>query len=626
MIIRLLIFFACLTAALHCFSQVLPAPGAKLNYTQVMFDYKKVKGAPLYLVRVEEIEDSISPADENCSFEQTDPATATLITGLEFGRKYRWQYAGIKPGQEPEWNGPYNFEITQDTLIDKNIMTLEVSVNDSTANAGGLIVNDCTHTIVDRNGKMVWYLTNINWKFNIPKATLQTDILPTNRVSVNKPNEAGPRFEVKPAIYDLRVTPFGTITCLEETNANPLDSMGNIRPVERNLNCRVLWTPPKGGRVSGNMSEYYNHDFKHLPNGHYMVLGNENWRKIPAYHDTAAFKKKYPQTQYINGRLYGRVEFGTVIEYDKKGKVVWSWNGEHYFDSDALSPVFYNHKMDVRLMPHVNAFGTDRKNEFVYVGFRDISRIIKIEKATGKVVDSWGGKTLTAGNPQHAVLFHQQHDANILDNGNIAVFNNNDYPGHDSVPSAIVFSQQATDTGYVVWNYNFDLDKRTRRLSRTGGNVDVLKNGNYLVCLGNLDKMVELTPDKKIVWQAEIKPNRKRTFSYFHRLYRAHYISSLYPCYFCFQTDNDTVTKRSPKFNIRLFNKGSEPDAYNVKVSTATGQPLLQFSTDTLQPNRSDMIPFVAVKHLHGHQKLIVTVTSRTNPDFERRSSVWVGK
>jgi hypothetical protein len=100
----------------------------------------------------------------------------------------------------------------------------------------------------------------------------------------------------------------------------------------------------------------------------------------------------------------------------------------------------------------------------------------------------------------------------------------------------------------------------------------------------------------------------------------------LYPCYFCFQTDNDTVSKRSPKFNIRLFNKGSEPDAYNVKVSTATGQPLLQFSTDTLQPNRSDMIPFIAVKRLHRHEKLIVTVTSQTNPDFERRSSVWVGK
>ena len=622
---RTLTFFISLTATLSSYAQILPAPGAKLNYTQVMFDYPKVSGAAIYLVRVMEIEDSTTSRTENCLNEQTDSATATQVTDLQFGRKYRWQYAGIIPGHEPVWNGPYNFEITKDTLIDKNIMSLQVTQNDSTDNAGGLIINDCTHTIVDRTGKIVWYLANIKWKFNLPIPTATDEPQAKAQILVNKANESDPKFEVKPAIYDLRLTPFGTITCLEEWNAaDQSDSAGNVSPIERNLKCDTIWKAPRGGtRVSRGVAENYNHDFKRLPNGHYMVLGDELWRKLPPYTDTLAFKKKYPAPRVTKGIIYGRVEFGTVIEYDKKGKIVWSWNGEQYFDSDALSPVNDNPTFNMRQRPHVNAFSIDRKNEFVYVGFRDMSRIVKIEKATGKVVDSWGENS-PAGSANRIVNFHQQHDANVLDNGNIAVFNNNDYPGRDSIPSVIIFSQKPTDSGYVVWKYDLDLDAQTRRLGRTGGNVDLLKNGNYLVCLGNVDKMIEVTPDKKIVWQAEIKPNQKRSFNYFHRLYRAHYVSSLYPCYFTFQTSKDTVAKESGQFNIRLFNKGSEPDAYRVKVTSTSGAILQQFLVDTVQPGRSVTMNIKPAKPLRGSEKIVVTVTSQTNPDFERSNWVWV--
>ena len=159
-------FFICLVAGLKGFCQVLPAPGAKLNYNQVMFEYARVKGAGTYTILVEE--DSSAFSSGNRSFRQTDSSTATMISNLQFGRKYHWKYAGIIPGQEPVWRGPYNFEIDEDTLLSKDIMTLVVTKNDSNANAGGLIANDCTHTIVDRNGKLVWFLTKVNWRFLMP--------------------------------------------------------------------------------------------------------------------------------------------------------------------------------------------------------------------------------------------------------------------------------------------------------------------------------------------------------------------------------------------------------------------------------------------------------------------------
>jgi hypothetical protein len=506
-------------------------------------------------------------------------------------------------------------------MLRKNIMTLVVTKNEADANAGGLIVNDCTHSITDRNGELVWYLANVNWKLTQVRSS-------RSGAAVNKTTKslgmrtAPARLEIRPMIYDLKLTPYGTITYLEESYTSIRDSIGQIVPLERDLAGNILWTAPNNDKFSESAGAFYNHDFKRLPNGNYMVLGNEEWRKLPGYHDTEAVKKKYGEIQTYGGQDYGRVEFGTVIEYDKKGNEVWSWNSNQYFDSDALKPIG-NPKLNFLLRPHVNAFGVDRKNEFVYVGFRDVSRIVKIEKATGKVVDSWGTASPQT-EAQQTVNFHHQHGANILDDGTIAIFNDNDFPGRDSVPGAIIFSQQPTDTGNIVWRFDYDFEKFNRRATRTGGNVDQLNNGNLLVCLGDIDKIMEVTRDKKIVWEAEIKANEKRSFSYFHRLYRSHYVSSLYPCYFIFETSRDTVKRKSADFNIRLFNKGSENDAYHVKIVSSSGTFSKQFSIDTLAPNRSTTFNIDAGKQLHNHEKIEITITSKTNPDFERKKWVTV--
>jgi hypothetical protein len=105
-----------------------------------------------------------------------------------------------------------------------------------------------------------------------------------------------------------------------------------------------------------------------------------------------------------------------------------------------------------------------------------------------------------------------------------------------------------------------------------------------------------------------------------------HYTSSLYPCYFTFETDADTVRKKTPSFNIRLFNKGSENDAYVIKISTISGSVHQQFTTDTLTPQRSVAFAINPGTHLHRHEKIEVTVASVTNPDLERKRWVFVGK
>ncbi len=333
-------------------------------------------------------------------------------------------------------------------------------------------------------------------------------------------------------------------------------------------------------------------------------------------------RSKYPTKKVFKGVQYGAVEFGTIIEYDKKGKVVWSWNSQDYLDKDPLTALNSDPQFNFVMEAHANALGVDRNNEFVYMGFRDIDRLIKIEKKTGKVVDSWGPWWPLGGGALNPLNLHKQHDAAILDNGNIAIFNNNDYMNGDSIPAVVIFSQQAGHDGQVVWQYDIDLDSVSRRNGRSGGNVEQLKNGNLLVCTGTVNSIFEMTMDKRIVWKANVSFNNIWGYKYDWRLYRAHYISSLYPCYFTFQTDADTVSESDTQFHIKIFNKGSEDDAYQVKILSGKGTVLQQFTTDTVKANHSGIFAVKPVKPATGEHKIELRLSSIINPDLERKSRI----
>ena len=577
-------------AAIRSYCGVWPQKGAKLNFNQIMFEYDKVKGADLYIVQV--AEDKGQSSFNEILRGQNDSATATLITGLGFGKKYVWRYAGIVHGINAAWQGPFSFEISTDSLLSKNLVDLVVTKNDSSQSAGGLIMNDCTHSVTDRNGNLVWYLPKVNWHVILEKKNLQ----------------------VKPQIFDLRITSAGTITY-----------MADSYPIEITTGGDTLWTAPDDGKVSGGNTESYNHDFKRTPWHTYMVLGNQMWRELPPYKDTLFIQKKYTARQVLNGKENGAVEFGTVMEYNNKGKLIWSWNSRDYFDKNPLSQLADSAKVNFELKPHINAFSVNKKNEYVFVGFRNVSRIVKVEKRTGKVVNSWGAK-FPSGEAKQVLNLYQQHDANVLDDNTIAVFNNNDYLGTDSLPAAVVFFQQPQNGSYIKWQYTCNFDSIDKYANRNGGNVDLLKNGNYLICTGNMNKIIEVTPHKQIVWQAELKANSRIGQQFFHRLYRAHYISSLYPCYFTFQTSYDTLPPKNAGFNLHLFNKGSEADSYKVEIKSTTGAYAAHYILNNIAAGQSTMLAVSPGKQLASGEKVIVTVSSLTNPDFIRQETLVAAK
>lgn len=225
------------------FGQVSPQPGAKLNYTQIMFEHGKVKGADEYLVQVDLDEAGLS--FQHPVAIQKDSSTALMISGFEFGKKYVWRYTGLVKGKMLGWQGPYDFEILSAPYVNKNFCRVRVTQNDSLTHAGGLIILDEARVIIDRNGNFVWYLPPDNDGRTKPAMGRGSSVL----------------------INDLRVTPQGTVTLINATRAEERDLKGNI-----------LWQAPRqlnsAPTVTGSVPHYgrYNHCFKKLGNGDYMVI------------------------------------------------------------------------------------------------------------------------------------------------------------------------------------------------------------------------------------------------------------------------------------------------------------------------------------------------------------------
>src|SRR6185503_1799810 len=126
----------------------------------------------------------------------------------------------------------------------------------------------------------------------------------------------------------------------------------------------------------------------------------------------------------IDNVLYRRTLIGILLEFNKAGKLIWYWDANNY-----IKDVDLNHKKTPTGLPnfatHDNAFGENEEGTKVYVSFRDLSRIVKIDKKTKKAELSYGDKYPSGDAAYGNNLFKNQHDANVTRHNSIYIFNNN---------------------------------------------------------------------------------------------------------------------------------------------------------------------------------------------------------
>jgi len=561
---------------------VCPRQYARLNYTQIMFEHSQVSGADEYVLEVALDDGTNSFADP--LFTQIDSSLATMLGNFEFGKKYIWRYTGLQNHRGLGWNGPYHFEILNSPLVDKSRFKVNVLKNDSVHNCGGLVTLDLSGNIIDRNGNFVWF-------YPTPAGVMVNNTL---QGFVDLHNS------------DMQLTPAGTIT-----------SIINHRAIDCGLNGNPLWQAPKRISSAADSGKYvtpyaFHHCFKRLATGNYMVIDQDNI----AIADSLLAQREVgvPFNIVAKSNTGKTIVVDEIIkEFNPAGKMVWSWSSENYFDNAELAKLVQTKPDPGLLHPepggHMNAFDVDEKNGFVYAGFRNVSRVIKIDKATGQVLCAWGDNIKSRGSKNGEGLFLKQHGTTLLRDGSLAVYNNNPKPalapGETAASEVVVFTQPVQGAASkVTWKYSCNFSTGDN-MGSVSGNVDELKNGSLLVCMGAVNRIFEITRNKKITWNAVVEAYNTfdSTWKKFP-LYRAHFTSSLYPCYFTVQTTSK---------GIKIFNDGTENDSYLVNIPSASGTNS-EFSTVQVHAKSSLSLP---VKP--GAQGASpVTITSKTNPAFKR--------
>ncbi len=252
----------------------------------------------------------------------------------------------------------------------------------------------------------------------------------------------------------------------EEEIKKPSEERG-VRLVEVGWDGNLVW--------KYDVPEF-NHDFYRLENGNTMFI------KYAIVPDDLKGK--------VKGGIQGTEQDGVmwsdaINEITPEGKVIWEWISHEHLDPeiDIICPLEYRGEWT-----HMNSCYVLPDGD-VLVSIRQFNTIAIIDKATGDIKWRWG----------FDVLGHQ-HDATMLDNGNILVFDNGAHRLFSKdldYYSTILEINPSTDK--IEWIYKDD--PPSDFYSYGMGGCQRLPNNNTLICETLSGRIFEVTYDGEIVWE-----------------------------------------------------------------------------------------------------------------------------
>jgi hypothetical protein len=239
-----------------------------------------------------------------------------------------------------------------------------------------------------------------------------------------------------------------------------------------------------------------------------------------------------------------------------------------------------NSKMDVML--HANSLAYDSTYNHLFMGFRDFNRFIKIDRKTGNVIGEYGQKlTDTDTNVFGTNFFSKQHDVKPIGPNTILLFNNGEDDAK-SISSVQILKLPTSRSEKVekIWEMDLTIDSLPGKAVKYGS-VQKLSNGNFLIGGGMNGRILEVTADKKTVWDLYLQGRMMTIFKWgIFAQYRAYFNSSLYPYYFSLQLKDK---------NLYLHNEGTDKDQYLIETfSTSDYQstlPKKTITTNFINPN-----------------------------------------
>ena len=455
-------------------AQVIPSEGSALSYRLIGFSLPKMqKAANTLQIALGNYnnEDSFKKHIISSSVTKQSRVIATVPY---FGSRYTWRTVTRDSKSTTTTSSLHHFSTMTVPEVNPDSMRLRI-IDSAVQHKDDYVFLDGNKVLYDMKGNPVWYFPNIE---DLPRATTR------------------PR--------DLKITPFGSISFLADDLIYEISYTGDI-----------LWKGPVHHNIrkdSAHLSNLHHHEFTRLSSGHYMALAFERslW-DLGTSLDSTVFSALHGKIKRENGEYYQKIMFGAVVEFDAQGNLLWKWNSGDYFKNSDL----YSHRMAYNLFDldntHENAFYFDERNQVIYVSFRDINRIVKIQYPSGKVLNTYGA-LYTPGGPAYLVngLFCGQHNCRLSQDGYLYMFNNN-LCNPKSNPTILMLREPVTekDSLQKVWEYVCPMDevhenKQAGILFNSGGSVAELADSSFFVCMGSAyGKVFIVNRDKALLWCAQ---------------------------------------------------------------------------------------------------------------------------
>lgn len=245
---------------------------------------------------------------------------------------------------------------------------------------------------------------------------------------------------------------------------------------ELDWNGKVVWE---------YRNNYLTHDFEVMPNGNVAVTV---WERVPKAIGTRV------KGGVVGTEFDGDIWADKIIEIDKNGKIVWEWHAFEHLDPaiDVLEPLAFRAEWT-----HINSLQYLDRDPFtqepaILMSIRHTSTIVIVKKSTGEIL--WRS-------PKSIV--NMQHDASMLENGHILVFDNGPYRIPNPLPllgsKVLEIDPQTNKVTWEFANGNNSLEKAEFESSIISG-AQRLKNGNTLIIDGLHGHLFEITKEKQLVW------------------------------------------------------------------------------------------------------------------------------
>ena len=544
-----------------------PANYSALYHTYVQFEWEQIPTAERYQLM----------ASRNDDFTDVviNVTDATLIyidrDNIEWSTQYYWRVRKNNlNGDLGTWSDVYTFTLAEQK---SNVST---TISDETQLADGVTIFgsffNYYSAVIDRNGNEIW------------NSGIE-DLVFYNT------NDEG----------DL----FGCY--LDNSSDN------NLPGVEFDIGNDFIWEEPN--------DEFLHHDMIQLPNGNYMgIVSVIEIGPIPVGSWTSLFQG----LGYIADGV--TLEFpwvgDKIVEWDKDTKeVVWSWNTFDYYDMQDYDDIggtwdqaYINQQYD---WTHINAIAFNEETNSVYISVRHLSRITSIDYSSGNII--WNmGHEFPSGEVDfgHDLGFSFQHSLQVLNNGNIVIFDNGNlseiFLGTDEPTSRAIEIEinDVLEDATTVWEYVLP----SNLFGFASGNAEKLDNGNYLITtVGGGGTSLEVNTNGEIVWEADLNltlPNGA--------VYRAMRIPGIYPVAFSVITQDLHTHESEPSIYIgdstvvfEIHNEGYNAVTYEYSLVDEEGWFDAAPQECTIDPGEYFMITYSSaeITDLTNANPMIFTVT-----------------